>query len=73
MVKARRFDIQQISELVFCHLSIPPVLFLTLISGHAVSAGYKALKGVNKVTAVFDVSMGSTQKESLVFSVVPYV
>lgn len=60
---------KQINKSVFRHFFI--FLFITLslalINSPAVSEEYNALKGVNKVKAVFDVSMGSPQKANLVF------
>ena len=59
-----------IRKLVVCHFSffLLTTMFLALISSPAVSAEYNsALKGVNKVKAVFDVSMGSPQNANLVF------
>jgi len=42
-------------------------MFVALIISPSVSAEYNALKGVNKVKAVFDVSMGSPVAAPLVF------
>ncbi|MBW1636076.1 MAG: DsrE family protein [Deltaproteobacteria bacterium] len=58
-----------IRKLAICHFSIFlfTTMFLALINSSAVSAEYNALKGVDKIKAVFDVSMGSPQKANLVF------
>ncbi len=58
-----------IRKLAICHFSIFlfTTMFLALINSPVVSAEYNALKGVNNVKAVFDVSMGSPQKANLVF------
>jgi len=55
--------------LVVRHFSIflLTTMILALVCSPAVSGDYNALKGVNKVKAVFDVSMGSPQKANLVF------
>ena len=58
-----------IKRFVFNHFSV--ALFITLlvalIASPAISEEYNALKGVKKVKAVFDVSMGSPQITPLVF------
>lgn len=43
------------------------MMFVALMISPSVSEEYNALNGVNKVKAVFDVSMGSPQKANLVF------
>lgn len=56
-------------KLAVCHFSIFlfTTMLLAFLNSSAVSAEYNALKGVNKVKAVFDVSMESPQKANLVF------
>jgi intracellular sulfur oxidation DsrE/DsrF family protein len=58
-----------VKKLVVYQLSIFlfTTMFVALIISPSVSAEYNALKGVNKIKAVFDVSMGSPQKANLVF------
>jgi intracellular sulfur oxidation DsrE/DsrF family protein len=43
------------------------VLFVAVVAGSAMSNEYKALNGVNKLKAVFEVSLGSPKMAPLVF------
>ncbi len=51
----------------YLSISLLTTLFLAFINSPALSVEYDALKGVSKIKAVFDVSLGSPQKANLVF------
>lgn len=58
-----------IKKLVICRFSVALliIMLVALLASRAVSEEYNALNGVNKVKAVFDVSMGSPTSAPLVF------